>query len=121
MREESRYDAAVVSPARAVGLAQLLPSTARAMTNDRSMSMQPLKDPAVNLGLGARYLRLQLDRFGGDLRLALAAYNAGPGSARRWARLAGDPDYLVERIGLAETRGYVRRVIGSYGIYRVLW
>ena len=121
VREESRYDAAVVSPARAVGLAQLLPSTARAMTNDRSITMQPLKDPAVNLGLGARYLRLQLDRFGGDLQLALAAYNAGPGSARRWARLAGDPDYLVERIGLAETRGYVRRVMGSYGIYRTLW
>ncbi len=121
VREESRFDPAVVSPARAVGLAQLLPSTARAMTNDRSMTMQPLKDPAINVALGARNLRLQLDRFDGDLRLALAAYNAGPGSARRWARLASDPDYLVERIGLAETRGYVRLVIGSYEIYRLVW
>jgi len=121
VREESRYDPAVVSPARAVGLAQLLPSTARAMTSDRSMSMQRLKDPAINLALGARYVRLQLDRFGGDVRLALAAYNAGPGSARRWTSLAGDPDYLVERISLFETREYVKRVIGSYGVYRLVW
>jgi len=121
VREESRYDPAVVSPARAVGLAQLLPSTARAMTSDRSMSMQRLKDPAINLALGARYVRLQLDRFGGDVRLALAAYNAGPGSARRWTGLAGDPDYLVERISLFETREYVKRVMGSYGVYRLVW
>lgn len=121
VREESRYDPAVVSPARAVGLAQLLPSTARAMTSDRSMSMQRLKDPAINLALGARYVRLQLDRFGGDVRLALAAYNAGPGSARRWTRLAGDPEYLVERITIFETREYVKRVVGSYGVYRLVW
>ncbi len=121
VREESRYDPAVVSPARAVGLAQLLPSTARAMTSDRSMSMQRLKDPAINLTLGARYVRLQLDRFGGDVRLALAAYNAGPGSARRWTSLAGDPDYLVERITIFETREYVKRVVGSYGVYRLVW
>jgi soluble lytic murein transglycosylase len=121
VREESRYDPAVVSPARAVGLAQLLPSTARAITSDRSMNMQRLKDPRVNLLLGARYIRLQLDRFGGDLRLALAAYNAGPGSTRRWTRLAGDPDQLVERINLFETREYVKRVMGSYGVYRLVW
>jgi soluble lytic murein transglycosylase-like protein len=121
VREESRYDPAVVSPARAVGLAQLLPSTARAMTSDRSMNMQRLKDPRVNLLLGARYVRLQLDRFGGDLRLALAAYNAGPGAARRWTRLAGDPDQLVERINLFETREYVKRVMGSHGVYRLVW
>ncbi len=121
VREESRYDAAVISPARAVGLAQLLPSTAQAMTSDVSIGLQQLKDPALNLRLGARYIRLQLDRFNGDVRLALAAYNAGPGAARRWIDLDPDPDYFVERIPFTETRAYVRRVLGSYGVYKLIW
>ncbi len=121
VREESRYEAGVISPSRAVGLAQLLPSTAQSLTGDSTMTLHRLKDPAVNLRLGARYLRLQLDRFGGDVRLALAAYNAGPGAARRWVGLDDDPDYFVERLPYAETRGYIRRVLGSYGIYTLLW
>jgi soluble lytic murein transglycosylase len=121
VREESRYDALVISPARAVGLAQILPTTAQAMTGDPSLTVHRLKDPATNLTLGARYLRLQLDRFDGDLRLALAAYNAGPGAARRWRNLDADPDYFIEKIGYAETRAYIRRVLGSYGVYRVVW
>ena len=121
VREESRYDPAAVSPAGAVGLAQLLPSTARALAGDVPTDAARLKDPTLNLTLGARYLRMQLDRFHGDLRLALAAYNAGPGNARRWMGLDPDPDYLVEKLDFAETRAYVRRVLGSYGIYRLLW
>jgi soluble lytic murein transglycosylase len=121
VREESRYDPNVVSWARAVGLAQLLPSTARVMMRDRSLSAQALTDPDLNLRLGARYLRGQLERFGGDVRLALAAYNAGPGSARRWVGLDSDPDYFVERIDITETRGYVRRVMGTYAVYKLLW
>lgn len=121
VREESRYDHAVTSVAGAVGLAQLLPSTAQALTSDRTLSAARLKDPATNLMLGARYLRLQLDRFGGDVRLALAAYNAGPAAARRWVALDNDPDYFIEKIGYAETRAYVQRVLGSYGVYRLLW
>ncbi len=121
VREESRYDPVVISPARAVGLAQLLPTTAQAMTADPTMSVQRLKDPATNLLLGAKYIRLQLDRFNGDVRLALSAYNAGPGAARRWVGLDADSDYFIEKIGYAETRAYVRRVLGSYGTYRLLW
>ncbi|MDR7487021.1 MAG: lytic transglycosylase domain-containing protein [Armatimonadota bacterium] len=121
VREESRYDPAAVSPARAVGLTQLLPSTAQTIASDATIGVARLTDPALNLTLGARYLRAQLDRFNGDLRLALAAYNAGPGHARRWAGLDADPDYLMESIGFAETRAYVRRVLGAYGIYRLLW
>jgi soluble lytic murein transglycosylase-like protein len=121
VREESRYDAAVISSAGAVGLAQLLPTTAQAMTNDRTLTAGRLKDPAINLMLGARYLRMQMDRFGGDARVALAAYNAGPGAARRWVGLDADPDFFIEKIGYAETRAYVQRVMGSYGVYRVVW
>lgn len=69
--QESRWNPSAVSPAGARGLAQLMPGTARMMGVDAD-------DPLANLEGGARYLRLQLDAFGGDLERALAAYNAGP-------------------------------------------
>ncbi|MDR5683677.1 MAG: transglycosylase SLT domain-containing protein [Armatimonadota bacterium] len=72
--------------------------------------------------LGATYLAGRLADFGGDVALALAAYNAGPGAARRFARFPrGRPDEFVERIPFGETRGYVQRVLESYGIYRWLY
>jgi soluble lytic murein transglycosylase len=121
VREESRYDAVVLSHARAIGLTQLLLGTARATANDASLTVQRIKDPATNLTIGARYLRLQLNRFNGDVRLALAAYNAGPAAAARWAHVDADPDFAIERIGFSETRAYVRRVLGTYGVYRALY
>jgi soluble lytic murein transglycosylase-like protein len=89
---ESSFDAEAVSPAGAVGLAQLMPGTADALGVDPT-------DPAANLHGGARYLAEQLDRFG-DLELALAAYNAGPS---RVAAADGVP-------AIAETVTYVQRV-----------
>jgi soluble lytic murein transglycosylase-like protein len=70
--QESRWRAGAVSPAGARGLAQLMPGTARQLGVDPD-------NPAANIEGGVRYLRMQLDRFGGDLEKALAAYNAGPG------------------------------------------
>jgi len=69
--QESRWNEAARSQAGARGLAQLMPGTARAMGVDAD-------DPFANLEGGARYLRMQLDTFDGDLEKALAAYNAGP-------------------------------------------
>ncbi len=118
-REESRFDPRAVSSAGAVGLMQLLPSTAREL--DADVDFEDLLDPQVSLRLGARYLAEQLRRFG-DLRLALVAYNAGPGRARALAaRGIRDPDEFIERVPYAETRAYLRRVLQSYGIYRWLY
>ncbi|HKT85453.1 MAG TPA: lytic transglycosylase domain-containing protein [Novosphingobium sp.] len=69
--QESRWNELAVSPVGARGLAQLMPGTAR------QMGVNP-NDPMANLEGGARYLRMQLDAFGGDIEKALAAYNAGP-------------------------------------------
>lgn len=69
--QESRWRTGAVSPVGARGLAQLMPGTAR------QMGVNP-HDPSSNLEGGARYLRIQLDAFGGDIEKALAAYNAGP-------------------------------------------
>lgn len=93
--QESRWRAGAVSPVGARGLAQLMPGTARAMGVDPD-------DPSANLEGGARYLREQLDRFGGDLEKALAAYNAGPG---RVERAGGIP-------AIRETQTYVASIMG---------
>ena len=93
--QESRWRADAVSPAGARGLAQLMPGTAR------DLGVNP-DDPFANLEGGARYLRAQLDMFDGDLELALAAYNAGPGRVRR----AGG----IPRI--RETQNYVAAIMG---------
>jgi soluble lytic murein transglycosylase-like protein len=92
--QESRWNQSALSPAGARGLAQLMPGTARAM------GVNP-DDPHANLEGGARYLRLQLDAFGGDLEKALAAYNAGPG---RVERAGGIP-------AIRETQHYVSSIM----------
>jgi soluble lytic murein transglycosylase-like protein len=97
VRHESGFNPSARSPAGALGLTQLMPATAAGLgvTN-------PL-DPAQSLEGGAKYLRQQLDHFGGDLSKALAAYNAGPGAVERYG---GVPPY-------AETQKYVRSILAS--------
>lgn len=103
---ESGFDPDAASPVGALGLAQVLPSTV-----DLYGGGDPL-DPSVNLRVGARHLRVLLDLFEGDLALALAAYNAGPGAVTRFGDI---PPYR-------ETRTYVDRVLSQYVEYhRQLW
>lgn len=94
---ESAYRPNARSPVGAGGLTQLMPATAR------ELGVADRFDPAANLAGGADYLARQLVRFG-DLRLALAAYNAGPG---RVARLGRIPE-------IAETKAYVKSVVECY-------
>lgn len=96
--EESNFNARAVSPKGAVGLMQLLPSTAR------QLNVNDIFDTQENVNAGARYLRSLLDRYRGDLAQALAAYNAGPDVVDRYR---GIPPYR-------ETREYVRRVITRF-------
>ncbi len=93
-QQESGYDPSAVSPAGAVGVMQLMPDTARALGVDP-------RDPADNIEGGIRYLRMQLDRFDGDIRLALAAYNAGPERVARLGRVPRIP----------ETQAYVTKIL----------
>jgi soluble lytic murein transglycosylase len=114
IRQESLYRSDAVSTADARGLMQLLPETARrtARLFDRpAPSDAALFEPSVNIVLGAAHLKEMLDRFGGQLPLALAAYNAGPGAVQRWLpSRAMAPDIWIENIPYNETRTYVLRI-----------
>jgi soluble lytic murein transglycosylase len=128
IRQESNFDVAAVSPSGARGLMQLMPATAEAVAKQLSQPIQLAAltvDPALNMRLGTSYIQTQLDRFGGTLPFAVAAYNAGPARVDQWLAENGDPragpiDMLdwIELIPINETRNYVQRVLENVVIYR---
>ncbi|WP_373045088.1 transglycosylase SLT domain-containing protein [Vulgatibacter sp.] len=127
MRQESGFRPRVRSPAAAVGLMQLLPVTAEriaGLLQRPAAEAKRLEDPAVNVTFGTWYLAALLERFGGSVALAAAAYNAGPPAVARWmaepARKDLPLDEFVESIPYRETRHYVKRVIGNMQIYRLV-
>ena len=127
MREESAFSSTCISPAGARGLMQLMPSTAEQVAR-RSGKVSPkgridLFRPDLNLRLGAAYLKDLLGEFAGDPILSLASYNAGPEAVKRWMRRwpTLEQDEFVESIPYLETREYVKRVLRSYEVYRLLY
>lgn len=123
-RQESEFDRNRESHANAVGIMQLLPSTAReeaGILGVQYLRANLTRDPQYNITLGDAHFSRRMDLYGGAYPLAIASYNAGPGRVNQWLRLNGDPrrgeiDWVtwIEKIPANfETRYYVMRVIGN--------
>ena len=100
IKAESNFDSKAVSPKGAQGLMQLMPGTAR------NFSVANPFDPLQNINGGTKHLRQLLDSYNGDVKLSLAAYNAGPGNVKK------------EIPNIRETKMYVSNVLENYQSYR---
>ena len=126
IRQESAFEADIVSHAGAIGLMQVMPSTGRELAGAHGpnpFQESSLTAPEVNLHLGSAFFVDMSERYDGVLPLVLSAYNAGPTRATRWRRYpeASDPLRFTERIPFEETRGYVKNVRRNLGLYQILY
>jgi soluble lytic murein transglycosylase len=126
IRQESEFNPGAVSPANAYGLMQLLPTVGKAMAKKQGIkrfTTAQLLDPSANLKLGTTNLKLVLDRFGGQVEYALAAYNAGDTPVRQWLASNDYKDVpeFVESIPYTETREYVQSILRNREMYKALY
>lgn len=127
MRQESGFRPTVKSWAGAVGLMQLMPTTAawtaRTFMEDQKFTRNQLLDTNTNVRLGSMYIRVHTAHTNDHVPMALAGYNAGAGALQSWFKRYGDreTDAFVESITYQEARGYVRKVMTSYITYSALY
>lgn len=118
IKQESSFDAAASSSTGAQGLMQLMPTTALDVFSDLHRSEMIV--PKTNIRTGTKYLGRLMNRFNGNIVLALAAYNAGPGAVDRWVKAAPPKRGMlefIEAIPFKETREYVAAIIRNYFWY----
>ena len=117
IKAESNFDEKAKSNSNALGLMQLLPTTANWIAEELNVSFNEsdLFDPEVNVRFGCFYLRYLYDKFG-DTDVVVAAYNAGETKVKDW--LGENGKLNVEKIDYPETRNYLKKVKGFYQIYK---
>ena len=126
IRQESEFNPGAVSKANAYGLMQLLPSVGKSLARkngDRHFSTSDLLNPSTNLQLGTIDLKLSINRYGGQIEYALAAYNAGDQPVRQWIATNDYKDIpeWVESIPYTETREYVQGILRNRELYRAVY
>jgi soluble lytic murein transglycosylase len=125
VRQESLFEPSATSWAGARGLGQVMPETGKGIARRLEMEGYEPADlyrPSVSMRFAAFYLASQISLFDDQILVALAAYNGGPGNARRWLETAGDDlDRFVEYITLSESQRYLQRVYEGYNIYEQLY
>jgi soluble lytic murein transglycosylase len=124
IRQESAFNPKAKSRAGARGLMQVMPTTAREVAKKLGIPFSTVRlfDPDLSVTLGSTYFKSVLDGFDGNLELALAGYNGGPGRIRRmWQAWGGnDLDLFLESLSIEESKTYVKRVLVLSDSYRQL-
>jgi len=130
IRQESVFNPNAMSSAKAMGLMQLIPATAKRMAKSMGVSYNPMRllsNPGYNISLGSYYLNNLLNQWDGSYILSIASYNAGPGNVSKWIKKYRDPRDMkniddiidwIESIPFNETRNYVQRVLENIQVYR---
>ena len=126
IREESRFDPDAGSHAGAQGLMQVMPATGKSIANSLDIddfSTEMLLEPETSIKMGSYYLSKQLESFGGNKYYAAGAYNGGPGAMNKWLAKWSDKDIdeFIEYVSYDETRNYIKKVMGSYLVYQMLY
>ena len=126
IREESRYNADIVSYAGAIGLMQIMPANGPEFASRLKIprfSTKMLYNPDINIQMGTWYMKSLMNQFDNNHALVAGAYNGGPGRMRRWikAKQIPDLDEFIEDIGIDQTRRHIKKVIDSYIIYQQLY
>jgi len=126
IKTESNFDTNVVSSSKAIGLMQLLETTAKEKAEKQGNpidSAVELYDPELNINLGCDYFAELLKAYNGNMNLAIAAYNAGIGNVNKWIKegIIKEDGSDIENIPYKETNIYVRKIIRNYKIYQNLY
>ncbi len=118
IREESNFNASAVSYSGAKGLMQLMPATAKLVAKNLKLTDYNLKYPTDNIRLGIRHFKYYVQQLG--VLKGVAVYNCGEGNLKKFNAF-DDEDLYVENIPIAQTRHYVKKVLGSYWAYKLLY
>lgn len=130
IRQESNFDHAAESSAKALGIMQVIAPTASLVAKALHIPYEQsrlLTDINYNVKIGSSYMRQMIKEFDGSFILAISAYNAGPHNAKKWIKQNGDPRHMkhvyevidwIELISFAETRNYVQRIMENIQVYR---
>lgn len=123
MRQESRFQFDIKSPAGALGLMQVMPATGEWVANQINLEQYSLLEPEDNVILGTWYLDYTHREYNNNSMLAIASYNAGPGNVASWLKRFGfnDPDEFAKKIPFPETNNYVESVFSNYWNYLRLY
>ncbi len=126
IREESHFDKEARSVSDAMGLMQLLPTTARETAEKiglQDFEISNLLSPEINIKLGSYYLAQLVQTYGENFAVSLAGYNGGPTSAKIWYEKNGSlpVDEFIEEISFKESRNYVKKIFRSYGAYEAIY
>jgi tetratricopeptide (TPR) repeat protein len=126
MKQESGFQAEVISRAGAIGLMQIMPATGKNLAKRLGIvdyDPSSLRNPEFNVKLGVDYLRGLMSTYNSNLFLVLANYNAGPRPTKRWHKQNGHKslDEFVEEVSYWETRDYLKKVMGNYWNYKYIY